>query len=369
MDTRVDLDIIGALENTDKSSCVSLCNDYLRHYEAMLQEFRDAAINVIEIGVAGGASSRIWQWFFSQAQIIGIDINPDCSRHAHGRVKIEIGSQTDGAFLARVAAEHPPTIVIDDGSHIMEHMIYSFEQLFPKLLPGGIYIIEDFAGFAGAEAADAPSGEGRNAPEYFLDVARQCFARAPARSQHKAPWAITSNVDSVYLLGHALIMRKKHAERDVARAVATADSYMQGRTMRPVARENLAAYLVRQGRVPHGHLQLQGAQHADATELADSLLQDVVREHGSTLPRLLLRAENFHNAGRTEDARQVLSEAASYPPKDHLVMARLARLQASVGDLPGALKSAEAALREKPAFPPYQRHVAALRSQLGEPQA
>ena len=34
-------------------------------------------------------------------------------------------------------------IIIDDGSHINEHVIKTFNLLFPKLKDGGIYVIED----------------------------------------------------------------------------------------------------------------------------------------------------------------------------------------------------------------------------------
>ena len=34
-------------------------------------------------------------------------------------------------------------IIIDDGSHINEHVIRTFQYLFPKLKSGGIYVVED----------------------------------------------------------------------------------------------------------------------------------------------------------------------------------------------------------------------------------
>ena len=34
-------------------------------------------------------------------------------------------------------------IILDDGSHIVEHMILSFNTLFKYVKPGGFYIIED----------------------------------------------------------------------------------------------------------------------------------------------------------------------------------------------------------------------------------
>ena len=47
----------GALAGTDKSSSVSWCWDYLRHYEELFRPFRDQPINLLEIGVASGASA------------------------------------------------------------------------------------------------------------------------------------------------------------------------------------------------------------------------------------------------------------------------------------------------------------------------
>ena len=37
----------------------------------------------------------------------------------------------------------PIDVIIDDGSHIMEHLKTSFMHLFPKLSSGGIYVLED----------------------------------------------------------------------------------------------------------------------------------------------------------------------------------------------------------------------------------
>jgi len=54
-----DLDIIGVLEGTDKSSSVSSAWDYLRHYQALFAPWRDQPINFIEIGVGRGASLNL----------------------------------------------------------------------------------------------------------------------------------------------------------------------------------------------------------------------------------------------------------------------------------------------------------------------
>jgi len=53
-----------------------LFNRALRHYDKFFREFRREPINVIEIGVANGASLNVWLQYFERARIVGIDIDP-----------------------------------------------------------------------------------------------------------------------------------------------------------------------------------------------------------------------------------------------------------------------------------------------------
>jgi hypothetical protein len=99
MGQNLNLDQIGAIEGTDKSSNISYGWDYLRHYEEWFALWCDQDINVIEIGVLNGSSIGVWLTYFSRAQIIGVDINPPCARLARERVRIKIGSQDDPDFL------------------------------------------------------------------------------------------------------------------------------------------------------------------------------------------------------------------------------------------------------------------------------
>ncbi|WP_157970940.1 class I SAM-dependent methyltransferase [Pseudogemmobacter bohemicus] len=57
-------------------------------------------------------------------------------------------SQSDEAALNRIVDEEfggRLDMVVDDASHMYEHTKKSFEILFPKLRPGGLYILEDWA--------------------------------------------------------------------------------------------------------------------------------------------------------------------------------------------------------------------------------
>jgi hypothetical protein len=119
-------------------------------YERYLGVLREENINLLEIGVGGsddpnigGASLRMWKAYFSKANIYGLDLY-DKSTLEQERIRIFRGSQDDPATLQKVASDIGfINVIIDDGSHICAHIIRSFEVLFPLLVPGGIYVVED----------------------------------------------------------------------------------------------------------------------------------------------------------------------------------------------------------------------------------
>lgn len=85
----------------------------------------------------------MWKSFFPFAKIFSLDIF-DKSFLQKKRIKIFKGSQIDIDFLEDVCNQAGPfDIIIDDGSHVNEHLIKSFEFLFSKLKTEGIYVIED----------------------------------------------------------------------------------------------------------------------------------------------------------------------------------------------------------------------------------
>jgi predicted O-methyltransferase YrrM len=49
-----------------------------------------------------------------------------------------------GQVLAEELGDEPLDVVIDDASHLYEPSVASFEALFPRLRPGGAYVIEDW---------------------------------------------------------------------------------------------------------------------------------------------------------------------------------------------------------------------------------
>jgi len=200
------LDELGIIAGTDKSS---LGVNYLRQYERIFAEFRDSSINIFEIGVLNGASLSMWRTYFTQAMIVGIDIHEGSRQFAGDRVEIEIGSQDDPGFLAAIVQRRTPTIVIDDGSHRADHMIFSFERLFPALAPGGCYVIEDFFGQQPQRLKDWIGTSKISADTYFGDVIRQrLLGWIDPAFDAGMPHYLLHHVERIEILNGALVIYK-----------------------------------------------------------------------------------------------------------------------------------------------------------------
>jgi hypothetical protein len=92
----------------------------------------------------------MWEEYFPNAEIIGLDIDPACASLSKGRCKVIIGDQSDVPFLTNMGYEQGPfDLVIDDGSHLPAHMLNSFMALAPHLSVDAYYVIEDMGGLTG----------------------------------------------------------------------------------------------------------------------------------------------------------------------------------------------------------------------------
>lgn len=133
-DGAVTWDEVGVRHGTDKSS---IGHNYLRYYEYALAG-HDVR-RVLEIGVDTGASLRTWCDIFPDADVIGMDIRPECADADVGRAAVVIGDATFPNDLIT----GPFDFIVDDGSHQVPDAILSFNAYFPLLKYGGIYAIED----------------------------------------------------------------------------------------------------------------------------------------------------------------------------------------------------------------------------------
>lgn len=138
------MDNLDFLGNTE-GRLVHKWNHYFELYRKYFSKFKDKNVRLLEIGVSGGGSLRMWRNFFGKnSLIVGIDIDSNCLEHSGENIEVFIGSQNNKEDIDKIIQKYGNfDIIIDDGSHINEHVVNSFKWLFPILNDGGIYFIED----------------------------------------------------------------------------------------------------------------------------------------------------------------------------------------------------------------------------------
>jgi hypothetical protein len=334
MEGRVDLDVIGVLEGSERCSSFRTAADTLRQYESLFAPFRQSAITVFEIGARRGAGLRVWQWFFSRARFVCIDPDPASTAYQSDRTRVLIGARNDRAFLEAACADSPPSLVIDSGVPNTAAVIATFRTLFPHVLEHGWYVVE------GVEKRDAAGGPGELAA-FFFDLAQAASMRRPG-SRAAGP---ARDVDAVCFLGGAVAVRRRAEKRDLGRALATADAYLTAQRRDSGAQERLAAYILR---------------HGGSASRADAAVDAAIESEGLDLSRLLMKIEIMIAQGRTKDVADLLAQAAGWPDTPAPLKHRLARLQMAAGDRAGARDSAAAAVRLDPANGAFRKMLESL---------
>lgn len=142
---RPPLALLARISGTDKIRGHS----YIPAYERLFAPYRGRKVTLLEIGVGGaghtigGHSLNLWEAYLRRATVVGIDI-VDKTRLSGGRIHVHQCSQVDRERLRDLAQRYGGfDIVIDDGSHVNQHQIESFEILFPLMKASGIYVVED----------------------------------------------------------------------------------------------------------------------------------------------------------------------------------------------------------------------------------
>jgi cephalosporin hydroxylase len=117
---------------------------YAPIYEKYLEPFRNKPITFVEVGVGKGGNMMVWKEFLGpQAKIWGIDFL-DRLVIDDPQMQFMIGNQGDRNFLGEVRKKIGKIdVLIDDASHVVSDQIATFEELFPIIAPGGLYICED----------------------------------------------------------------------------------------------------------------------------------------------------------------------------------------------------------------------------------
>lgn len=125
---------------TDKESYHCYLSGY---YSEAFENFN--CKNLLEIGINYGGSLRLWHDHFKNSKIYGLDIDIEPSKAFLPQTdriiikKIDAYSQQAIEYLSNIRFD----IIIDDGPHTMDSLVYVVHH-YPKLLSdNGILILED----------------------------------------------------------------------------------------------------------------------------------------------------------------------------------------------------------------------------------
>jgi SAM-dependent methyltransferase len=137
--------------------CLVKPRDLVERYVRLVDEH--APSRMVELGVLQGGSTALLALVARPEKLVAFELSPtrvdalDELLRAHDLAERVIPSygvdQADGgsmrAILDREFGDQPLDVVIDDASHLVEPTESAFNVLFPRLRPGGLYIIEDWA--------------------------------------------------------------------------------------------------------------------------------------------------------------------------------------------------------------------------------
>jgi predicted O-methyltransferase YrrM len=143
-------------QSTERRFLVAKTSAMVRRLELTIAELAPA--HIVELGIFKGGSAALLASLAAPTKLTAIDLVADpvpaLERFigVHGLTDVVAAhygiDQGDAAVLsALVDADHGAAsldLVMDDASHLYRETRTSFEVLFPRLRPGGVYIIEDW---------------------------------------------------------------------------------------------------------------------------------------------------------------------------------------------------------------------------------
>ena len=132
---------------TDKGTEFDGQHNFTSVYYENLNHLKNESLNILEVGIFNGSSVKMWRDFFSNSTIYCCDIVPQFFQSLQNEPRI-VSFQTDQSnrkilkeTINNLSVKFD--IIIDDGSHQIDHQQLTLGILFPYLKPNGYYILED----------------------------------------------------------------------------------------------------------------------------------------------------------------------------------------------------------------------------------
>jgi trans-aconitate methyltransferase len=136
------MDLIQTFNQLEIKTDKGTTHDYLNgYYNQAMSPYKDKQINLLEIGIHRGASMILWNSFFTNAKIVGLD-NEDFNvkQEDNNLIKICDAYSDD---IVNFFDDEQFDFIIDDGPHTLQSQLTTIKKYLSKVKPGGKLIIED----------------------------------------------------------------------------------------------------------------------------------------------------------------------------------------------------------------------------------
>ena len=111
-------------------------------YADLFEPIQTKTKRLLEIGIYNGSSLLLWQNYFPNATIFGLDINYCPEVEGKERIIPMYKNAYTSETVQDLSAE-PFDVIIDDGPHTFESMVFFLTNYLPLVASGGILVLED----------------------------------------------------------------------------------------------------------------------------------------------------------------------------------------------------------------------------------
>jgi hypothetical protein len=134
-------------------------HSYIELYESYFCK-KQHDVTLLEIGMMTGGSLYLWQQYFEQYKLTGMDLSPTWnvkrpfqeSLENDDNVTLLFGINSRSSAVPEAVLDQQFDFIIDDGDHTVLAQIDTFNNYWPCLKNSGVYFIEDVVGPVQADA-------------------------------------------------------------------------------------------------------------------------------------------------------------------------------------------------------------------------
>ena len=197
MDKKINMTLIEIINQNDYIVKYGIDKE-LRHkycstfYDKAFFDLKDKKLNILEIGIQKGSSLVLWNEYFKNSIVYGIDNSNFIKDRldAYPRIKIII----QDAYRKELISNLPLfDIIIDDGPHTLESQIKFINNYFKKLNKNGKLFIEDIGGRSNLNELRKEAGK-------FTDNITSIDFRSNTNTEDSLMLVIQNDLDAHYLV-------------------------------------------------------------------------------------------------------------------------------------------------------------------------